>query len=98
MFTTRPDCALRHGRGADSPERPLVISKEKHPLEDVMSQLRAFAAHQGKRVPFASISTALDHGGGPAAHSMKEAKTGAEFPETYCHLSRKDCPTLMGVG
>ena len=75
-----------------------MISMEKHALEDVMSHFRAFAAQKGGGAPFASMSTALDLSGGPAAHSMKEAKTGAEFPETYCHISRKDCPTLMGVG
>ena len=73
-------------------------SKERHPLEGVIGQFRQFATQRGGGAPFASISRSLGLRGGHSALAMKEAKTGTEFPETYCHLSRQDCPTLMGVG
>ncbi|KAK9835190.1 hypothetical protein WJX81_004766 [Elliptochloris bilobata] len=28
----------------------------------------------------------------------KEAKTGTQFPGTFCHLRKKDCPSIVGVG
>ncbi|EIE20825.1 chalcone isomerase [Coccomyxa subellipsoidea C-169] len=27
-----------------------------------------------------------------------ERKIGIEFPETFCHISQKDCPALIGTG
>lgn len=98
MFTTRRDCALRHGHEAGSPEQLFVDSKERHPLEGVIGNFRRFAMQRGGGPLFASISRTLGLRGGHSAQTMKEAKTGTEFPETYCHLSRQDCPTLMGVG
>lgn len=98
MFTTRRGCALRHGYGAGSPEQPSMNSKNEHPLAGVLSRLGTWAAHKSGGSPFASISGALGLRGGHSVQTIKEAKTGADFPDTYCHLSRKDCPTLMGVG
>ena len=98
MFTTRRGCALRHVHGAGSPEQFPRHSEDRHPLEGVMGHLRTLSAQEGGGVPFASISPALGLRGGHSTDPMKEAKTGVEFPETYCHLSRKDCPKLMGIG
>ena len=98
MFTTRRDCALRHENEAGAPGQPVTTSKEGNTLEGVMGHFRRFEMQRGGGAPFASISQTLGLRGGHSAQSMKEAKTGTEFPDTYCHLSRQDCPTLMGVG
>jgi len=98
MFTTRRDCALRHGHGAGSSSQVFASDNERNPLDAVMSHLRTLSSQGGGGVPFASVSRAFGLRGGHSAQAMKESKTGVEFPETYCHLSRKDCPALMGVG
>ena len=98
MFTTRHDCALRYGYGAGSSEQPPMKSKKNNSLAGLLGHLGTWATHKAGGSPFASISGAVGIGGGHSAQTTKEAKTGADFPDTYCHLSRTDCPTLMGVG
>ena len=29
---------------------------------------------------------------------VAEAKTGTSFPGTFCHLKKRDCPSIVGVG
>ena len=29
---------------------------------------------------------------------VAEAKTGTAFPGTFCHLKKRDCPSIVGVG
>ena len=98
MFVTRRDYALSAGHGTEIPGHDASSSSIYNPLEGVLNHLRHLSAQGGGGAPFACVTRALGLRGGHAAKSMKEAKTGVEFPENYCHLSRKDCPSLMGVG
>ena len=95
MFTTRHDCALPSGHGVVALEPP-ASPGGNHMLETAFDQLRALAAHGPGNAPFASLALGLR--GGHSAEVTKEHKTGVDFPESFCHLSQKDCPTLMGTG
>jgi len=36
--------------------------------------------------------------GGGTSEAQKESRTGTPFPKDFCHLSKANCPSLMGVG
>lgn len=94
MFITRHDVAL-----------PDVYSLEVSAgsasnsiVERSLQHLKGLAANGDSRAPFASLTRTLGLRGGRSTQCVKEDRTGVEFPDSYCHLSRKDCPTLMGTG
>ena len=94
MFTTRHDLAIPDGCILDVSAAPASNTMLERPLR----HLRALAANSNSCAPLASLSRTLGLRGGHSAQSVKEDRTGVEFPDTYCHLSRRDCPTLMGTG
>ena len=94
MFITRHDLALPDVYSLDIS----VGSASRSILERSLQHLRGLAANEDSSAPFASLSNTLGLRGGRSAQCVKEDRTGVEFSDTYCHLSRKDCPTLMGTG
>lgn len=46
----------------------------------------------------AATNMILKGRGGGTAAPQKEPRTGTEFPKDFCHLSKANCPCLVGVG
>ena len=96
MFTTRDDCALQLSSqksiSADSREQP---GNAASILFNSIGQhlLRGIRERKGGDSPFASIASHAH-----VALPKLEMKTGTEFPGTFCHISKEDCPTLIGTG
>lgn len=96
MFTTRDDCALQLSSqksiSSDSREQPGNAASR---LLNSIGQnlLRGIYERKGGVTAFASIASHVH-----VAVPKLEMRTGTEFPGTFCHISKEDCPMLIGTG
>jgi hypothetical protein len=103
MFCTRRDCVL--GK-PDAASDGVAVDQERtgwpHPLHGIQHALRDVLQSRGGSAPaFASLSAAQRFPGALAQerHATKEINAGGTvFPLSYCHLSDKECPGLVGTG
>ncbi len=94
MFSTRGDFALSKSDGVEVGSRAESENRASRFLNNVGENLLRGINERNRGVaPFASISSP---GIGPVPRL--ERKIGIEFPETFCHISQKDCPALIGTG
>lgn len=94
MFVTREDLRLPDS----SCSRPgssgrLAVGDDLRKFASKFFQFEHLAANQSK---FASLSFASLSGA--SVEGSVEPKTGSVFPARFCHLVKRNCPVLTGVG
>lgn len=93
MFTTREDFVLSYHESICMPT-PGQEENQTSFLTKIGNNLMSGINVRRRGIaPFASLSSP-----GIPAVPVLESRTGTEFPLTYCHISKKDCPKLIGVG
>lgn len=89
MFSTREDCVLDGGEVVGT-------SGDDHARHSQMRQ--GMSRPQHKLPGFASMSMNVPAGTILSTEAVVEKKTGTHFPETFCHISQRECPNLVGTG
>ena len=103
MFCTRRDCVLAKADAAvDGAAGDQERTGWPHPLHGIQHALRdVLQSRGGSALAFASVSAAQRLPGALAQerHAAKGIDAGGTvFPLSYCHLSDKECPGLVGTG
>ena len=94
MFSTRGDFALGNIDGIQVVSPVQNENQASRFLKSIgQNLLHGINGRNTGVAPFASISSS-----GIGLVPKLEKRTGTDFPETFCHISRKDCPALIGTG
>ena len=102
MFTVKQGLGLSSSSSSSSSEIEEKVEQQ---------QQRPWWKQQQQRsvIGFASVGAAAGGGGHsasapafsfapPLPRGKKESRTGTDFPSELCHVQKKACPVLTGVG
>lgn len=98
MFTVKQGLGLSSGSSSSAIEEKVEQQQQQRPW---------WMQRQRSVIGFASVGAAAGGGGLSAAafsfapplpRGKKESRTGTSFPADFCHVMKKACPVLTGVG